>query len=712
MRQTTSAAVALLLVGATAAGCGGASNESRLSYPDTRTVDHVDDYFGTSVPDPYRWLEDLDSPETAEWVEAQNRVTEAYLSAIPERAAITARLTELWDYERYGTPSREGDRYVFARNDGLQNQAVIYHADSLTAAPEVLLDPNELSPDGTVAVSDLSFSADGRYMAYSLADGGSDWVEWHVRDVEAGEDLPDVLTHSKFGGAAWRRDGAGFYYNHYIVPDGTQSLSAVNRDQKVYFHALGSSQDDDILVYERPDHPDWIFAADVTEDGRLLVVYQAEGTDPKVRVFVQDLTDSAGRIEPWLDEFDAEYRVVGNDGDRMYVYTNKEAPRYRLVAIDRRDPAVAWETLISEPSGRDVLANVSMIADRFVVVLRTDAHEQLKVYGLDGAFERDVPLPTIGAVGGVSGKRTHTEGFYSFTSFTYPTSVFRYDFGTSVSSVFRQPEVSFDPDEYETSQVFYASKDGTRVPMFLSYRKGLERDGTNPTILYGYGGFAIAMTPAFSAANLHWMELGGIYAVANIRGGNEYGQEWHDAGRLDHKQNVFDDFISAAEFLIAEGYTSTPKLAISGGSNGGLLVGAVVNQRPDLVGAALPAVGVMDMLRFHEFTIGWAWTSDYGSSETEEGFETLIEYSPLHNIEPGVRYPATLITTADHDDRVVPSHSFKYAATLQRAQSGEAPVLIRIETRAGHGAGKPTTKRIEERADVVAFLVRVLNIEI
>jgi prolyl oligopeptidase len=693
--------------------CGlAAQGPARIQYPETRKVEQVEDYFGTKVPDPYRWLEDLDAVDTARWVEAQNKITFSYLESIPERSRIRERLTELWDYERYGLPSKEGSHYIFSKNDGLQNQSVIYKTRSLTAEPDVLLDPNKLSEDGTIALSGASFSEDGRYMAYAVSASGSDWLEWRVRDVETAADGPDLIKWSKFSDAAWKKDGSGFYYSRYAAPKEGEAFSGVNKNQRVYFHRVGTPQEQDELVYERPDHPDWGLNAAVTDDGRFLLIYQSEGTDPKNRVFVRDLQQPSGRVEPFLDAYDAEYQIVGNDGSLFYAYTDKDASRYRLVAIDRGAPSTPWRTIIPEPPGRDVLASVTVVANRFVSIFRTNAHEKVKVYRFDGTVERDVPLPAIGAVGSFSGRRKDAEGFYAFTSFTYPTAVYRFDFTAGRSEVFRQPKVRFRPEDYETKQVFYQSKDGTRIPMFVTARKGLTLDGSHPTYLFGYGGFAIPLTPAFSPAIIQWLEMGGIYASANLRGGGEYGTSWHDAGRLKNKQNVFDDFIAAAEYLIAEKYTSAPKLAIAGGSNGGLLVGACLNQRPDLFGAALPAVGVMDMLRFHKFTIGWAWKSDYGSSETKEGFETLIKYSPLHNIRPETTYPPTLITTADHDDRVVPLHSFKYAAALQAAQAGAAPILIRIETKAGHGAGKPTTKRIEERADVVAFLVRELKIAV
>jgi prolyl oligopeptidase len=686
------------------------AQQGPLSYPETRKASQVDDYHGTAIPDPYRWLEDSDTPETRAWIEAQNGLTFAYLAQIPERSAIKARLTKLWNYERFGVPSREGEWYIYSRNSGLQMQAVIYKAKTLDSAGEVLLDPNTWSADGTVAVAGLSFSADGRWLAYAKSVSGSDWQEWYVRNVATNADLPDVIRWSKFSEATWLKDGSGFFYARYDAPKDGNLLQAVNKNQQIYFHAVGTPQDQDTLVYARPDKPDWGFGTEVTDDGRFLVVYQTEGTDNRNRVFLRDLRDPAGAIVPFLDAFDAAYTVAGNDGETFYVVTNNGAPRYRLVAVPRANPAPdAWKTVIPEAPGRDVLDSVSMVHDQFVTTWMTDAHTTARLYARDGTRSKDLDLPGIGTVSDVTGRRGHTEAFYAFTSFTYPTTIFRYDFSSGTSSVFKRPAVDFDAARYETVQVFYPSKDGTRIPMFVTHQKGLVKDGRNPTYLYGYGGFNIPNTPEFSPAAAAWLEMGGIYAVANIRGGGEYGQDWYDAGRLAAKQNVFDDFIAAAEFLIGERFTSTPKLAIAGGSNGGLLVGACMTQRPDLFGAALPAVGVMDMLRYHKFTIGWAWTSDYGDPDTKEGFALNIKYSPLHNLKPGTKYPATLVTTADHDDRVVPAHSFKFAAALQAAQAGPAPTLIRIETKSGHGAGRSTEKQIDERADVYGFLVRELK---
>jgi prolyl oligopeptidase len=685
---------------------------AQVRYPETRKTDQVDDYFGRTVADPYRWLEDDNSAETAAWVEAQNKITFDYLAKIPAREPLRQRLTALWNYERYGVPSREGEFYIFSRNDGLQNQAVIYRARTLDAAPEVLIDPNALSADGTVALADAQFTDDGRLMAYALATSGSDWHEWRVRDVATGKDLADTLKWSKFSGAAWLKDGSGFYYGRFDAPKAGDELPAVNQNQRIYFHEIGTAQDADRLVYERPDHPTWGFNPVVTDDGRYLLVYQSEGTENRNRIFVQDLATPNAPLRPFLDAFDASYNVVGNDGATFYVVTDKDAPRSRLVAIALDKPeAAAWKTIVAEGPGRDVLDAAAMLGNRFVVTWQIDARHAVRVYGLDGKVDREIALPTLGSVT-FSSRRRDSEGFYAFTSFTYPSAVYRYDPATGASTPFKKLKLAFKPEDFETTQVFYTSKDGTKIPMFVTGRKGFVRDGKAPTILYGYGGFNISLTPAFSVSNLAWLEHGGLYAVPNLRGGGEYGKEWHDGGKLANKQNVFDDFIAAAEYLIEEKYTSTPRLAISGGSNGGLLVGAAMTQRPDLFGAALPAVGVMDMLRFHKFTIGWAWKSDYGSSEDPAQFKALYAYSPLHNLKPGTRYPATLVTTADHDDRVVPGHSFKFASTLQADQAPDGPpVLIRIESKAGHGAGKPTSKSIEEITDLWAFTATHLGMQ-
>lgn len=687
---------------------GCVTTKTKIQYPTTAITNQVDVYHGVTVKDPYRWLEDDNSAATKAWVEAQNRVTFDYLGQIPQRAAIKARLTELWNFERYGTPFREGGRYFYYKNDGLQNQSVLYTLPTLQAAPTVLLDPNKLSTDGTVALGGIAISDDGNLMAYGLSTAGSDWQEWRVRDVRTATDLPDVIKWVKFSGASWTKDGNGFYYSRYDEPTEAAKLTKANYFHKLYFHRLGTAQSEDKLIYHRPDQKEWNFGGDVTKDGRYLVVTSSQGTDPKNRVLYQDLQTPDAPVVELLMEFDADYSFIDNDGPVFWFKTDLHAPRHRVIGIDTRNPARAnWKEII--PQAAETLTGVSVLNHQFVCTYLKDARSQVKVFGLDGKFVREIALPGIGSVGGFAGKRQDTETFYSFTSFTTPGVIYRLNLVTGQSMKFRAPQLKFNPADYETKQVFYASKDGTKVPMFITHKKGLKLDGKNPTLLYGYGGFNISLTPSFSVANLEWMEMGGVYAMPNLRGGGEYGEAWHQAGTKLRKQNVFDDFIAAAEWLIANGYTNPKKLAIAGGSNGGLLVGACLTQRPDLFGACLPAVGVMDMLRFQKFTIGWAWTSDYGSSDNAEEFSALYKYSPLHNLKPGTKYPATLITTADHDDRVVPAHSFKFAATLQAAQAGSAPTLIRIETKAGHGAGKPTSKLIDEAADKWAFLVKALG---
>ncbi|MBD1900337.1 prolyl oligopeptidase family serine peptidase [Trichocoleus sp. DQ-A3] len=681
-----------------------------LTYPTSQKVDQVDDYHGTKVSDPYRWLEDPDSDETKAWVEAQNQVTFSYLNEIPVREKIKQRLTQLWDYEKYSLPFKAGDRYFYFKNDGLQNQSVLYTLTSLDGEPKVLLDPNKLSEDGTIALSGIAISEDGNLMAYGLSTSGSDWQEWKVRDVETGEDLSDHLKWIKFSGASWTKDNQGFFYSRYDEPNETSKLEDINYYQKLFYHRLGKPQSEDILVYDRPDQKEWGFSGGVTEDGRYLIISVWRGSDPKNLVFYKDLTNPDAPVIELISEFEASYSFIDNDGSIFWFRTDLDAPRGRAIAIDTFNLPSSpvskeeWQEII--PQAEEVLEGVGILNNQFVTEYLKDARTQIKIFELNGSFVREVELPGIGSAGGFGGKRYDTETFYSFTSFTTPATIYRYDMVSGESTIFRQPKVDFNPDDYKTKQIFYRSKDGTHLPMFITYKKGLQLDGSNPTYLYGYGGFNVSLTPSFSVGNLVWMEMGGVYAVPNLRGGGEYGEEWHQGGTKLNKQNVFDDFIAAAEWLIANGYTTPEKLAIGGGSNGGLLVGACMTQRPDLFGAALPAVGVMDMLRFHKFTIGWAWTSDYGSPENPEEFNALYAYSPLHNLKPGTSYPATMITTADHDDRVVPAHSFKFAAALQAAHTGVAPVLIRIETKAGHGAGKPTTKIIEEVADRWAFLVR------
>jgi prolyl oligopeptidase len=607
-------------------------------------------------------------------------------------------------------PFKEGGRYFLTKNDGLQNQGVLYTMTALEAEPRVLLDPNKLSADGTVALSGIRVSEDGNLLAYGISSGGSDWQEWHVRDVRTGEDLADRVQWVKFSAAEWTKDGKGFFYARYEQPDEKTKLTKPNLNQKLYYHRLGAPQAEDKLVYERPDQPEWGFGAQATDDGHYLVLSVSRGTDPKNNVFYLDLFDPNAKAVELLAGFLADFTLIETHGTTFWFKTDFDAPRGRIIAIDIARPERAnWREIV--PQAADALEGVSMVGDQFFVSYLHDAASAVRVFGRDGRLVRELALPGLGTAGGFTGRRTDRETFYSFTSFAVPPRVYRLDVTSDAATLFREAKVGFNPDDFETKQVFYRSKDGTRVPMFITSRKSLKLDGKNPVRLYGYGGFRISLTPAFSPANLAWLEMGGVYAVPNLRGGGEYGEDWHLAGTREHKQNVFDDFIVAAEWLIANKYTSPDRLAIEGGSNGGLLVGACLTQRPELFGAAIPAVGVLDMLRYHKFTIGWAWASDYGTSDNADEFKSLYAYSPLQNVKPGTKYPATLILTADHDDRVVPAHSFKFAATMQAAQAGSKPVLIRIDTRAGHGAGKPTAKLIEDAADRFAFLVRELKVQ-
>jgi len=679
------------------------------NYPPARKSDQIDDYHGIKVTDPYRWLEDLDSEETRNWVEAENKLSFGFLASIPARNTIKERLTKLWNYEKYGIPFKEGNRYFYTRNSGLQNQAVLYTVTGLDAQPQMVLDPNTLSADGTVAVSGMQVSPDGKLLAYSLSASGSDWQEWKVRDIESTKDLSDDLKWVKFSGVSWTRDGKGFFYSAYDEPK-ADMLKGTNYFQKVYYHQLGTDQKQDVLVYEQPDQKDWLFGGYVTEDGNYLIITVFQGTDVKSRIYYKDLKSKDSGVVKLLDDFDAAYTFVGNEGSRFWFQTDLQASRGKLIEVDTAKPDRSnWKVVV--PEGKETLLATTVVNHKFVLNYLKDAYTQVKIHDTNGKLLSEVEFPGIGSAEGFGGKPGDKETFYSFTGFTTPTTIYRYDMTTGKSTVFRQPKVDFSPAAYETKQVFYNSKDGTKVPMFITYKKGLKLDGNNPTFLYGYGGFGISLPPAFSVGVLVWMEMGGVYAQPNLRGGGEYGEEWHQAGMKLKKQNVFDDFIAAAQWLIDNKYTSTPKLAIGGGSNGGLLVGAALTQRPDLFGAALPAVGVMDMLRFQKFTIGWAWVSDYGSSDNAEEFKALYAYSPLHNIKLGTAYPPTMVITADHDDRVWPGHSFKFAAALQAAQGGTAPILIRIETKAGHGAGKPTSKIIEETADRWAFLVKTLEMK-
>ncbi|MEX2217538.1 MAG: prolyl oligopeptidase family serine peptidase [Phycisphaerales bacterium] len=705
------AAAAGLVLPALAQQGGG----QKLTYPPAPTVEQTDVYHGTTVADPYRWLESY-TDDTNAWIEAQNKVTFAWLESIPERAAIKARLTQLWDYEKYSAPYREGGRYFFSKNDGLQNQSVFYTTETLDGQARVLIDPNALSEDGTVALAGASVTDDGRLVAYGVAEAGSDWNTWRVRDVATGKDLPDEVRWVKFAGASWMKDGKGFFYSRFDEPkaDGDR-LKGKNEYHKVYFHTLGTPQSEDRLVYDRPDHANWYLGGGVTDDGKYLVIGVNPGDKIENNLYYRELSGPDAPVVKLLDKLDAQYSFIDNDGPTFWVQSDLEAPRGRVWAIDiTRPERENWKEVI--PQQAEALQGVSVVGDRFFASYLKDARTQVRVFDLSGKPIGEVAFPGIGTASGFRGKRADKETFYTFSSYTIAPTVFRYDVASGKSSIHKAPKMPFNSGDYETVQKFYTSKDGTKVPMFISHRKGLKLDGSNPTLLYGYGGFNVPITPGFSPVSLAWMEMGGVYAVANIRGGSEYGEEWHQAGMRLKKQNVFDDFIAGAEWLIENRYTSPKKLAIQGGSNGGLLVGACLNQRPELFGAAIPQVGVMDMLRFHEFTVGWGWIGDYGSAKDPAEFRALQAYSPYHNIRDGVCYPPTLITTADHDDRVYPAHSFKYAARLQAAQGKVEgctnPTLIRIEVRAGHGAGKPTSKRIEEAADLWSFLVKSLNMKV
>jgi prolyl oligopeptidase len=681
--------------------------QTGFKYPEARKGDVVDDFHGVKVADPYRWMEDTGSTETQAWIEAQNKLTNEYLGTISQRDALRKRLTELWDYERISAPSKVGDKYIYSRNDGLQNQSVLYITDSIDDPGRVFFDPNKLSEDGTAALSGSSFTKDGKLWAYGVARSGSDRTEWRIMNVETGEHLSDTLRPNRQGSIAWLKDNSGFYYSRFPDAEEGAELKSQNFYQKMYFHKLGTPQSEDKVVYERPDNKEYFVGGQVSEDGDWHIITVGQGTRRMNMVYFRDLRKADQPIRPLITDLDAAYGFIGNDGSKFYFQTDKDAPLGKIVSVDVSKDSPEWKVIV--PEGKETLRGVSFINDSFVLNYLKDAYTQIRIVDTNGKHIRNVDLPGIGSAGGFGGKRTDTETFYSYSSYNAPPTIYRYDMKTGKSTLFRQAPVKFDPGLFEVKQVFYTSKDGTRVPMFITHKKGIKLDGTNPTLLYGYGGFNVPMTPGFSVARIPWLEMGGVYAVANIRGGSEYGKEWWENGAKLKKQNVFDDFIAAGEWLIANKYTSTPKLAIQGGSNGGLLVGAVLNQRPDLFGAALPAVGVMDMVRFTKFTIGWAWTSDYGSPDNEEEFRALYAYSPLHNVKPGTKYPPTLVTTADTDDRVFPAHSFKYAAAMQAAQGGEAPVLIRIETKAGHGAGKPTSKQIEEQVDIYGFLMKNLG---
>ncbi|TQV86819.1 S9 family peptidase [Exilibacterium tricleocarpae] len=689
----------------------GAVLGTAISYPTTATVDQVDDFHGVKISDPYRWLEQdvRESKPVRDWVSAQNEVTFRYLGAIGQRPRIVERMTRLWNYEKYRPPLQAGGRYFYRKNDGLQNQYVVYMQESLASEPVAVIDPNTWSKDGTVALSIFEPSPDGRHLAYGIQDGGSDWRSWRILDLQTGKLLPETLQWLKFTNVSWLHDSSGFYYSRYPAPEAQEKFQSLNLNQRVYFHKLGTAQSEDRLVFERPDKPEWGFSPQVSEDGAYLVVTVWKGTDERYQIYYRDLRRKNAPMVHLVDNFEHDYTFVGNRGSELLFRTNLQAPRGRLLGIDVGKPGNPRREVIAQTD--NVLINVSFAGDRLLAEYLQDARSLVRIYDIQGKAVAELALPGIGSASGFNGKRDTTEVFFQYSSFNTPPAVYRYDVKTGQRHVWKRPKVPFDPDDYQVEQVFYPSADGTRVPMFIAAKKGLQRNGRQPTLLYGYGGFNISVKPQFSPARFAWMDMGGIYAVANLRGGGEYGEPWHKAGTRLQKQNVFDDFIAAAEYLIKTKYTNPNRLAIYGRSNGGLLVGAVTNQRPDLFAAAMPAVGVMDMLRFDQFTAGRFWVDDYGSAADPQAFKALRAYSPYHNIKP-VDYPAVLVTTADTDDRVVPGHSFKYIARLQAQHTGADPVLVRIETRAGHGAGKPTGKIIEEYADRWAFLLKNLDMNL
>ena len=678
-------------------------------YPIATKGDVVDDYSGTKVADPYRWLENTDSPETVAWVKAENDLSLPYLEKLPDRQDFHDRITKLLNYERYSTPYWVGGRYLYQKNDGLQNQSVIYTVKNLDDKPQLVLDPNQLAKDGTVSVGIEGLSNDGKFFAYGLESSGSDWTEIHVKDLETGQELPDVIKWVKFSDIGWSKDSHGFFYTRYPQPDNeTDQKLAKLGVPAIYYHLLGTPQEKDVLVYQRTDAPQWFLSASTSKDSRYLIIDVSQNQENKNAIYVKDLGDAGapkleGEAQPVFDRFDGKYYPIAVVAGRLFLRTDKDAPTCKVVSIDltKLQADQAQEVV---PAAKDLLEEAAVVGGKLVLNYLVDAKNQLKVLSLDGSSPSEVPLPALGSINSISGDQDRPELFYSFTSFLYPTTIFRYDVETGKGAVFRKPSIEINADEYVTEQIFYQSKDGTRIPMFIVRRKDCRLDGSNQVYLTGYGGFDISMKPFFSAGYLAWVQKGGVFAQPTLRGGGEYGREWHEAGTREHKQNVFDDFIAAAQTLIDRKYTVTKRLSITGKSNGGLLIGACMTQRPDLFGAAVPGVGVLDMLRFQKFTVGYAWISDYGSSDNPEDFKYLIKYSPLHNIRPGTCYPPTLITTADHDDRVVPGHSFKFAATLQAAQACDNPVLIRIDTKAGHGGGKPLAKVVDETADVMAFM--------
>ncbi|HJY64039.1 MAG TPA: prolyl oligopeptidase family serine peptidase [Ignavibacteria bacterium] len=663
-------------------------------------TEQIDDYFGTKIADPYRWLEKLDSKATTEWVEAQNKVTFDYLSEIPFRGKIKQRLTEIWNYPKYSQPFKAGSHYFYYKNDGLQNQSVLYFLKDLDAEPEVFLDPNTFSTEGTISLDDVFPSNDGKYLAYSISKSGSDWKEIFVIDIESRKKMDDHIDNVKFSGANWYKDG--FFYNKFEKTPGENEFSKKNEFSKVYYHKLGTLQDKDILIFEDTSNPESFHGVWANEDEKYIFLFKSHTGKKGNAVYIKKSPWTKDSFIPISENMEYDHWILENYDNKLYMYTNENAPNGKVVMADIENLSTPWTTIIDEKP--EPLSSIKLVGGNLIAVYLKDVNDKAYVYGLDGKLRHEIQLPSVGNVGGFDGKKSDKTIFYSFTSMIQPPIIYRYNIEENKSTPFRKSEVKFNPEDYESKQVFYTSKDETKIPMFIIHKKGLKLDGKNPAYLYGYGGFGNSMTPYFSISRIILLENGGVFAMPNIRGGNEYGEKWHEAGMVFNKQNVFDDFIFAADYLIKEGYTSQEKLAVAGGSNGGLLVGAVVNQRPDLFKVSLPSVGVMDMLRFHKFTIGAAWKTEYGSSDDPEQFKYLLGYSPLHNIRQGVEYPATLVTTADHDDRVVPSHSFKYIATLQSIYKGSNPVLIRVETKAGHGLGKPTTKIIEEITDVWAFM--------
>lgn len=682
-------------------GIAGCQPQAEHQYPVTEKTAQTDDYFGTTVADPYRWLENDTSAQTAEWVKQQNEVTHNYLASIPFRDKIKERLTQIWDYPKVSAPFKKGGHYFTFKNDGLQNQSVAYIKDNLDGEDRVILDPNTLSDDGTVSLTNFNVSDNGKFLGYGISRGGSDWNEMFIKDIATGKDLTDHIQWVKFSGMSWYNDG--FFYTRYPQPAEGMELSAENKNSFVCYHKIGTDQANDEVIYKDPQHPDWGFGLDITEDKKFMLLYVTESTSGN-QLLYKPIDDQTTGFKPIVTNFDNDHGVVEHIDGKLLIRTNYQAPKYRLVSVDAHNPAQEnWTDLIPEKEDM-VLQGISILSGKIIAQYMKDAHTKVEVYNLQGEFLYELNIPILGTVSGFSGETTDTLTFYSVTSYTNPSIIYKYNVLNNTSEEYLRSQIDFDADKYETKQVFFTSKDGTKVPLFITHRKGLELDGNRPTLLYGYGGFNVSLTPGFRITSTTWLENDGVFVVANLRGGGEYGEEWHKAGTLMQKQNVFDDFIGAAEYLINNQYTSSKRLAIQGGSNGGLLIGAVANQRPDLFAVALPAVGVMDMLRYHKFTIGRYWATDYGTSEdSKEMFDYLLKYSPLHSIPAGSIYPATLVTTADHDDRVVPAHSFKFMATLQENYQGNHPVMIRIESKAGHGAGTPTSKTIEQYADLWAF---------